>query len=55
MSHPLLSPRNDIVFKLFFGDARNTDPLTDFLKAALDLPPRRVPGHRARRPAPERG
>ena len=39
MSRPFLSPRNDIVFKLLFGDAHNTGPLTDFLKAALDLPP----------------
>ncbi len=39
MPRPLLSPRNDLVFKLLFGDARNTGPLTDFLKAALDLPP----------------
>ena len=40
MPRPFLSPRNDLVFKLLFGDARNTGPLTDFLKAALDLPPR---------------
>ena len=39
MPRPFLSPRNDLVFKLLFGDARNTGPLTDFLKAALDLPP----------------
>ncbi|MCL2876301.1 MAG: Rpn family recombination-promoting nuclease/putative transposase [Betaproteobacteria bacterium] len=39
MPQPLLSPRNDIVFKLLFGDARHTEPLTGFLKAALDLPP----------------
>ena len=39
MPHPFLSPRNDLVFKLLFGDVRNTGPLTDFLKAALDLPP----------------
>jgi predicted transposase/invertase (TIGR01784 family) len=38
MPRPFLSPRNDLVFKLLFGDARNTAPLTDFLKAALDLP-----------------
>ncbi|MDR2207578.1 MAG: Rpn family recombination-promoting nuclease/putative transposase, partial [Azoarcus sp.] len=35
---PFLSPRNDQVFKLIFGDAQNTGPLTDFLKATLDLP-----------------
>ncbi|MDR2209013.1 MAG: Rpn family recombination-promoting nuclease/putative transposase, partial [Azoarcus sp.] len=39
MPHPFLSPRNDQVFKLIFGDAQNTGPLTDFLKATLDLPP----------------
>jgi len=38
MPRAFLSPRNDLVFKLLFGDARNTGPLTDFLKAALDLP-----------------
>jgi predicted transposase/invertase (TIGR01784 family) len=39
MPRPFLSPRNDLVFKLLFGTPRNTDLLTDFLKAALDLPP----------------
>ncbi len=39
MPRTFLSPRNDLVFKLLFGDARNTGPLADFLKAALDLPP----------------
>ncbi|MCL1861187.1 MAG: Rpn family recombination-promoting nuclease/putative transposase [Proteobacteria bacterium] len=38
MSRPFLSPRNDLVFKLLFGDAKDTGPLTDFLQAALDLP-----------------
>jgi predicted transposase/invertase (TIGR01784 family) len=38
MPRTFLSPRNDLVFKLLFGDARNTGPLTDFLKATLDLP-----------------
>jgi len=38
MPHAFLSPCNDLVFKLLFGDARNTGPLTDFLKATLDLP-----------------
>jgi len=28
-----------LVFKLLFGDARHTEPLTGLLKAALDLPP----------------
>ncbi|MDR1463574.1 MAG: Rpn family recombination-promoting nuclease/putative transposase, partial [Azoarcus sp.] len=39
MHRPFLSPRNDIVFKMLFGDARNVDILTAFLEAALDLPP----------------
>ena len=33
-----LSPRNDVVFKRLFGDERNTDILTAFLKSALTLP-----------------
>ncbi|GHU30382.1 hypothetical protein AGMMS50256_17220 [Betaproteobacteria bacterium] len=33
-----LSPRNDLVFKLLFGDARDTSILTAFLKSVLDLP-----------------
>jgi len=32
-----LSPRNDYLFKRIFGDVRNKDILTDFLKAALDI------------------
>ena len=39
MRNPVLSPRNDIVFKLIFGDAQDTSILTAFLKSALDLPP----------------
>jgi predicted transposase/invertase (TIGR01784 family) len=39
MTHPFLSPRNDVVFKMIFGDAQDTGPLTDFLKSALTLPP----------------
>jgi predicted transposase/invertase (TIGR01784 family) len=39
MPRPFISPRNDFVFKFIFGDPGNTGSLTDFLKAALDLPP----------------
>jgi predicted transposase/invertase (TIGR01784 family) len=35
----LLSPTNDFVFKLIFGDKRHANILAGFLKAALDLPP----------------
>jgi predicted transposase/invertase (TIGR01784 family) len=34
-----LSPRNDYFFKRLFGDERDKGILTDFLKAALDIPP----------------
>jgi predicted transposase/invertase (TIGR01784 family) len=33
-----LSPKSDIIFRLFFSDERNIDLLRDFLKAVLDLP-----------------
>jgi predicted transposase/invertase (TIGR01784 family) len=33
-----LSPRNDVVFKMIFGDTQDTRPLTDFLQSALTLP-----------------
>jgi predicted transposase/invertase (TIGR01784 family) len=33
------SPRDDYIFKRIFGDERNKEILTDFLKAALDIPP----------------
>jgi predicted transposase/invertase (TIGR01784 family) len=33
-----LSPRNDHFFKRLFGDSRDKVILTDFLKAALDIP-----------------
>jgi predicted transposase/invertase (TIGR01784 family) len=33
------APTNDFVFKMIFGDERNTDILADFLQAVLDLPP----------------
>ena len=38
MEDGLLSPRSDLVFKLIFGDQRNVDILTAFLKSVLDLP-----------------
>ncbi|GHT81143.1 hypothetical protein AGMMS49960_05020 [Betaproteobacteria bacterium] len=38
MNSPFLSPRNDAIFKMLFGDGKDTDILTDFLKAVLDLP-----------------
>ena len=34
----ILSPKTDIVFKMLFGDPRNKNILTDFLKSVLDLP-----------------
>jgi predicted transposase/invertase (TIGR01784 family) len=38
MNKPFLSPRNDIIFKMLFGDERDIDLLTDFLQSALNLP-----------------
>jgi predicted transposase/invertase (TIGR01784 family) len=38
MTRPFLSPRNDAVFKMLFGDARDTSLLTEFLKSTLTLP-----------------
>jgi predicted transposase/invertase (TIGR01784 family) len=38
MKKPLLNIKVDYVFKLIFGDQRNTDILAGFLKAALNLP-----------------
>ena len=35
---PLLPVKSDFVFKLIFGDQRNIDILTGFLKSVLDLP-----------------
>ncbi|GHT28235.1 transposase [Planctomycetales bacterium] len=35
----ILPPTSDFVFKLIFGDPKNTDILIAFLKAVLDLPP----------------
>jgi predicted transposase/invertase (TIGR01784 family) len=34
----LLSVKLDLVFKLIFGDQRNTDILSSFLKSVLDIP-----------------
>jgi predicted transposase/invertase (TIGR01784 family) len=38
MKKPFLSPRNDAVFKMLFGDAQDTSLLTEFLKSTLTLP-----------------
>jgi predicted transposase/invertase (TIGR01784 family) len=38
LARDLLSPKNDYVFKLLFGDRRNLDVLADFLQSVLDLP-----------------
>jgi predicted transposase/invertase (TIGR01784 family) len=38
MARDILPPKNDIVFKLLFGDQRNGDLLIDFLKAVIRLP-----------------
>jgi hypothetical protein len=34
----LLPLKSDIVFKMFFGDEKNTELLREFLTAMLDLP-----------------
>jgi predicted transposase/invertase (TIGR01784 family) len=38
MIKDILPPKNDIVFQLIFGDIRNVDLLSDFLKSVLTLP-----------------
>jgi len=38
MTRNILLPKNDVVFKLLFGDQRNGDLLIDFLKAVISLP-----------------
>ena len=38
MTKDILPPKNDVVFKLLFGDQRNGDLLSDFLKAVIHLP-----------------
>ncbi len=35
----LLKVRSDFIFRLIFGDQRNTDILAEFLKSMLDIPP----------------
>ncbi|MDR0964516.1 MAG: Rpn family recombination-promoting nuclease/putative transposase [Clostridium sp.] len=37
MKH-FMYPKNDLIFKLLFGDMRNLEFLSDFLQATLDLP-----------------
>jgi predicted transposase/invertase (TIGR01784 family) len=39
MEKTILSPKSDFIFKLIFGDKRNTDILQSFLQAVLDIPP----------------
>jgi hypothetical protein len=39
MPKPFLSPINDAVFKMIFGDSRDIEHLTNFLKSALTIPP----------------
>ena len=36
--HNILSPKSDYIFKLIFGDMRNIDILTEFLKSVLKIP-----------------
>ena len=38
MSESILPPKSYTVFQLLFGDPRNIELLTDFLKAVLDIP-----------------
>jgi predicted transposase/invertase (TIGR01784 family) len=38
MMKDILPPKNDVVFKLLFGDKRNEDLLADFLKSVIRLP-----------------
>jgi len=38
MSESILPPKSNTVFQLLFGDPRNIELLTDFLKAVLDIP-----------------
>jgi hypothetical protein len=38
MTGHFLPPKNDVVFRLLFGDKRNGDLLCDFLKSVLTLP-----------------
>jgi predicted transposase/invertase (TIGR01784 family) len=38
MTDGFLSPKSDIIFKLLFGDDRNSELLTDFLQSVLRIP-----------------
>jgi len=38
MNRDFLPPKNDVVFRLLFGDKRNGDLLRDFLQSVLTLP-----------------
>ncbi|MDR2712211.1 MAG: Rpn family recombination-promoting nuclease/putative transposase [Clostridiales bacterium] len=38
MEKSFLSPRNDLIFRLLFGDERCIEQLTDFLKSVLRIP-----------------
>jgi predicted transposase/invertase (TIGR01784 family) len=38
MTKDFLPPKSDVVFRLLFGDIRNVDLLSDFLKSVLTLP-----------------
>ncbi len=38
MAQEFLSPKNDFIFKLLFGDERSIEILTDYLKSVLRLP-----------------
>jgi hypothetical protein len=38
MTKGFLPPKSDVVFQLLFGDIRNIDLLSDFLKSILTLP-----------------
>ena len=42
MKRKTLSVMTDFVFKRIFGDTRNIDDLSNFLKAVLPLPPDNV-------------
>jgi len=38
ISKPILPPKSNTVFQLLFGDPRNIELLTDFLKSVIDIP-----------------
>lgn len=37
MSKEYLSPKSDLIFKMIFGDEKNVDILTAFLKSVLNI------------------